>query len=379
MNGMNEKMVNKIVVGLFLGFIGIVALMQIFTKDVDFSEAENRVLAEMPDFSIENFISGDFMKEFEVYVSDQFAGKEVWTGLKASAEKARGQQENNGVYFGDDGYLLERFAGPGEQFLKNIGYVNGFLDRAEDVASYVMLVPTAIEVYPEKMPAFAQSSSQQAVLDEVEQALHDAGEFVDVLASLVEAKDEELYFRTDHHWTTRGAYVAYVELMEQMGIEPFGLDDFTVQTVSRNFLGTHYAKAGDSSMQPDVLEIFQPKADISYHVDIDNGQTEMDGLYAWEYLEKRDQYALFLGGNNGLVKVTSSVGNGEKLMVIKDSYAHALVPFLANHFEEIHVIDLRYYRGNVREYLAENEIDDALFLYNVVNFAEDTNMIWLRQ
>ncbi len=373
------KKLNGIIIGVFLCFIGGLACMHILTKDVSFSEYENRVLSPFPKFTLQRLVSGDFTTEFEVYLSDQFVHKEFWTGMKANAERAKLKQENNGVFWGEDGYLLEHFKKPGEQLAKNIASLRYFSVKTNGLSTYFMLVPTATDIYPEKLPLFAQTSSQQEVLEDVKQQIQGSMHFIDVYGSLLQAKNDEIYFHTDHHWTSRGAYVAYKRIAKEVGFKEYGEDDFAVQTVSNDFYGTHYAKVNDHSIKPDSIEIYKPKFDVSYHIEIEDSQYEADSLYEKSYLSKRDQYAFFLNGNHSKVKIKSSVRNGRKLLLVKDSYAHILVPFLANHFEEIHMIDLRYFHANIIHYIEQNEMDDVLFLYSTTTFTQDSNLVWLRQ
>lgn len=373
------NLMNRIVICVFLSFIGMITCMHILSKDVYFSEAENRVLSEFPKFTMDRFISGNFTKDFEVYLSDQFAKKEFWTGLKAKAEKGKLKKENNGVFWGKDGYLLEKFEKPGDQLKKNIESLTYYTEKVSGVSSYLMLVPTSAGIYPEKLPLFAQTENQEEVLAGIKKQLNGSISWIDTYDALVRSKKEQIYFHTDHHWTSRGAFASYKIAGESLNFTPFAEDEFTIKTVSDTFYGTHYAKANDHSIKADKIEIYKPTFDVSYHVDIEDGQSTMDTLYDWSYLKKRDQYAFFLSGNHSNVKIESSVKNGRKLALIKDSYAHIMVPFLANHYEEIHMIDLRYYHGNLYHYLDQNKIDDVLFLYNVATFSQDSNLVWLRQ
>lgn len=373
------KAMNRIIIGMFLGFIAVITCMHIVSKDVSFSEAENRVLSEFPKFTMDRFITGKFTKDFEVYLSDQFAMKEFWTGLKAKAEKGKLKKENNGVYWGKDGYLLERFEITSDQLKKNIESILHYTEKVNGVSSYLMVLPTSVGIYPEKLPLYAQTANQKEVIADVKEKLNGPIHFIETYDALVQSKKEQIYFHTDHHWTSRGAYVSYKAAAEALNFKPYAEDDFTIETVSDTFFGTHYAKVNDHSIHADKIEIYKPKIDVSYQVVIEDGQSTMDTLYDWSYLKKRDQYAFFLSGNHSNVKIKSSVKNGRRLVLIKDSYAHMMVPFLANHYEEIHMIDLRYDHGNVYHYLAQNDIDDVLFLYNVTTFAQDPNLVWLRQ
>lgn len=369
---------NKLLIGLFLCFIGGMGILHLLAEDQHFSENENRVLSQMPKWTYKSFVSGKFTSDFEEYVNDQFVWKEFWTGIKADAEKLVLKQENNGVYFGKDGYLLEKYEKPDEQLQNNIRNVQSFLNKAKGIHAYFLLAPTSIEIYQDKRPLFAPSYHQKDVLAFIENKLVESVEFIPVYDQLLSKKAESIYFRTDHHWTMRGAFYAYEAAARKMGFTPYAIEDFEIEQVSDNFYGTFYSKAKDFRLKADKIELFRPKFPSAYQVQYgDNGKIA-DTLYEWIYLDKRDQYSFFLNGNHSLVKISSNVNNGRKLAVIKDSYAHAFIPFLANHFEEIHVIDLRYYHLNLHQYLKSNEISEVLFLYNISRFTNDPNLIWLQ-
>lgn len=371
-------MSKKIFAGIFITFLGSLFIMNIVGEDAYFSEQENRVLTQKPEFTWERFVSGKFTTQFEKYISDQFPWKNGWVGVKTTAEKAIGKKENNGVLFGDDGYLLERFTERGEQFGKNIELVNSFMKRTNGVKTYMLLTPTAVGVYPEKLPRFATSLSQQDVLEQARKGFSEEISFIDVYSRLVANKEETLYFKTDHHWTMRGAYFAYVAAAKEIGFHPLAIDDFRIETVSKEFHGTLYSKANAYDAAPDNIELFIPKKPIHISVTYEDGKSS-DSLFAKEFLDKKDKYAVFLGGNHSLVKIKTDMKIGRKLLVLKDSYAHAFIPFLANHFDEIHVIDLRYFKQDIRLYLETNNIKELLYQYNLPNFTTDPNLIWLKQ
>ena len=201
--------------------------------------------------------------------------------------------------------------------------------------------------------------------------------FIDTYSSLVLNKEEALYFKTDHHWTMRGAYYAYVASALEMGFNPLTLEDFTIETVSNEFHGTLYSKANAYKSAPDNIELFIPKKPVQVSVAYENGEIS-DSLFALEFLEQKDKYALFLSGNHSLMKIETSAETGRKLAVIKDSYAHAFIPFLVSHFDEIHVIDLRYFKKDVRKYMETKGIDELLYLYNLPNFTTDANLLYIK-
>lgn len=373
------KRLNSIIIGVFAVFVGGIACMNLLAVDETFSQAENRPLMQFPVFSMDKMISGEFSKDIETYLSDQFVHKRFWTSVKATAQKAVLKKDNNGVYFGEDGYLFEKFDSSSEQLDDNSESISRFLEKTKGVSVYGLLAPTSIELYPEKLPKFAPTASESDAIQRVEGRVEGEIGWIDAASALKEEKEQPIYYRTDHHWTTHGAYIAYRSAIEEMGMEPLSADEFTIQTVSENFRGTYDAKANDPTVAADEIDVYLPKFHVSYDIDIDDGQSKMESLYAWEFLDKRDQYSFFLGGNHRAVTIHSHVQNGRKLMIIKDSYAHALVPFLANHFEEIYMVDLRYDHRNMAQVVKEKGIQNVLVVYNIANFAEDQNLIWLRQ
>lgn len=369
---------NRLLIGIFLSFIGGIGLWNVMAEDVSFSKQENRILSPLPTFTVSSFLSGNYTKNVEEYISDQFVWKKFWTGLKAHTERVTLKQENNGIYFGKSDYLLEDFEKPGEQFQSNLNSIHDFTKQAKGITSYLLLAPTSVEMYKEKLPLYTSSYSEKESIDLAKRQFADSLSFIDVYNALLSKKNEHIFFRTDHHWTMRGAFYAYEVAAKAMGLTPFEMDDFSIDRVSKDFYGTYYSRANLHDIKPDQIEVFHPKFNVTYSVQYEDGERS-NTLYDWDYLSGKDQYALFLSGNHSLIKIQSNIQNGRKLTVIKDSYAHSFIPFLANHYEEIHVLDLRYYHMNIHEYLKDNEIKEVLFLYNIANFSKDTNLIWLQQ
>ncbi|MHA6258298.1 DHHW family protein [Sporosarcina sp. CAU 1771] len=370
-------MSKKIFVALFLLFIGTMFVFSVVGEDKTFSEQENRPLSQKPKFTWDRFVSGKYTSEFETYLSDQFPWKNGWVGIKAKAEKTLGKKENNNVLFGADGYLLERFTNVGKQLWRNTQLLNEFSKQTTIEKTYVVLAPTAAGIYPEKLPKFATSLDQNLLLNEIKLDLTKDNLFINVYNSLISHKDEGIYFKTDHHWTMRGAYYAYVDVAKAMGFEPLEIEDFKFEVVSEDFYGTLYSKASAYDAKPDAIELFTPKKSVESKVTYEDG-TISDSLFEMGHLKTKDKYAVFLDGNHSLVKIETSAGSGRKLAVVKDSYAHALLPFLANHYDEIHVLDLRYNKMPMRSYLEEHAIEEVLFLYNLPNFTVDTNLLLIQ-
>lgn len=159
-----------------------------------------------------------------------------------------------------------------------------------------------------------------------------------------------------------------------MGFRPLELNDFLIEQACDDFYGTLYAKSGHRFVQPDAIELFEPNKKLSCRVEYVQEKRTAGSFYATEHLQKKDKYAVFLDGNHPLIRITAQNDTGRKLLVVKDSYANTLVPFLANHYEEIHMIDLRHYNAPLAPYIEQYGLSEILFLYNSLSFGEDPSL-----
>jgi hypothetical protein len=363
---------------MFIIFLFGINILNIMTPDKEFSEFENRMLSKMPKVNFKNILSGRFTDKFEKYVTDQFVYREFWVSIKSDIERLTLKNENKGIFFGRDGYLLEHYKKPEELLEENINSINTFSDKLPKVSTYLLLVPNSVKIYEDKLPLFAAPYDQLEVINNVKENLNGDIKFADVYNLLQSKKDEYIYFKTDHHWTMRGAYYAYQALAKQLGIESYTMEDFNSEMVTDSFYGTYYSKANNRHIAPDFIEIFKPKFDVEYELNFHDENRVMDSLYETEHLETKDKYSVFLDGNHSLMTIKTNVKNNKKLVILKDSYSHCFIPFLANHYEEIHVIDLRYYKLSIYDYIKEHGIREALFLYNVSTFSSDENIKLLK-
>lgn len=378
---MSKRTKQIIGISVFLSIILGFSVANVVVGDRAFSENENRTLVQLPKFTMEGLLEGDFTKKFEAYTTDQFPLRDGWVYLKANADYAVQKHETNGVYFADDHYLIQKFS---EQELDrkrleaNEEHLSTFVNRcAESLgAEHVraMIVPTAAYVLEDKLPSFAPTVNQNAILEDMAGRMPE-GVFLNETQTLKAQNDRQIYYRNDHHWTTGAAYLAYRDWCESIGLEPWAEDDFKIETVSENFLGTTYSKGNYLGVKPDSIQIYQPKRDMGYTVDINQGKKQGDSLYNFEHLETKDKYAAFLDGNNAVTVIKTNADSDRKLLVLKDSYAHCFVPFAVNHFSEVDVLDLRHYAQKTpRAYIEENGITDVLVLYNLETFSADNNL-----
>lgn len=376
-----------IMIVVFLGILLLFTVGSICLPEKGFSESENRYLAVKPEFAIEKLLDGSFGTSYETYLSDQFPLRDPFVAAKTSAERLMLKADVNGVYFGNDDYYIEKLDFEElftEQLLKNINYLamaaDQFSERLGAEHVKLMMVPSASQILTEKLPPFASPADQGRVIELLREKLTYPSMLLPVEQEFKKHEQEPIYYRTDHHWTTRGAYYGYRLYCEAVGIEPWGEEEFTRETVSTNFLGTIEAKVR-VPMKTDEIEIFKPRKLQKYKVYYDGLPKEYDSLYNLKALEGKDQYSVFLDGNHGLTKIVNETlksDNGlmakDRLLILKDSYAHSFAPFAANHYGEVYMVDLRYFNMKLSDFMDANGITDVLVLYQIPGFSREPSI-----
>lgn len=377
-HGTKSKFHNVVTSVLFLAVIFFFTAAGILTPDRIFSANENRYLTQKPELTVENFFEGEFSTDYENYISDQFIWRDGWIQVKTITEIVMGKKDVNGVYLCKDDYLIETQTDINEEkAYDNADKMLSFLNvKAEELGENhvaLMIVPTAVVTLKDKLPNHAQTFDQNKYIDYMRRLF--GGTFVDVRDTLNAHSEEYLYYKTDHHWTTRAAFYAYGQWAQDMGFTPFSEDDFDIVQVADDFLGTVYSKL-NYARSADSIYLYQIKQDIRYAVDINMGEKQMDGLYEMSHLETKDKYSVFLDGNNAIVTIDTANGkeDGETLLIIKDSYAHCFIPFAVNHFKKTVVVDMRYLKMPMNQVIENYGVTDILVLYNAVHFAEDINI-----
>ena len=377
---MTSKISTWILIILFSTFIGAFFLLFVLIPDKTFSEQENRELAQLPKFTLQALAEKKFTTKFESYTTDQFPFRDTWTSAKAATELAIGKKENKGVYLCNGDTLLEKYERPAQAKLdENIAHVKRFAE-ALDKPVYFALVPSSSELHRDIVPKNAPNDSQKAVI--VDSYAGSGARNIDILDSLSAHGDEYIYYRTDHHWTSLGAYYGYVALMEGMGYTPSPLSEFSPKTVTETFYGTVYSKSGMSWVEPDSIDIFAEQAAGTEVINYMENEPRVSAMYDFAFLEKKDKYAMFIGGNTPLLTIHTDKTEAPKILILRDSYMDSLLPFLQEHFSEIHVMDLRYYKtqlmnSSVSDYVHENNIDEVLICYSLATFGTDTNIFLL--
>lgn len=355
---------------VFLIFIGAFFILHFALPDKEFSEQENRPLQTAPPFSLDALFSGRFTKQAEDYVSDQFPFRDGWTSIKARSELLSGKDGNNGVYLCENGTLLEAYTAPDDAaLLEKLDAVNQLTDTA-GVPVWFALIPGAADIWSDLLPPGAPNDSQRETIDRAYAYVR--AQTVDMYAPLVAHAPEPVYYRTDHHWTTLGAYYGYAALAEAMGFEPVPLTDYTETVVTEEFYGTAYSASGFSWVKPDRISTYVEQGDATV-TNYPAGAPRPGTLYDESYLARKDKYGYFYGGNTP--RLTVETGNpGPKLLILRDSYMDSLSPYLFAHFSELDILDLRYYRSSIAAHIGETAPDAVLVCYSVADFTEDANI-----
>ena len=354
---------NKLIISFFCVLLAVCALAWLFIPDKYYSEREKRTLTQAPKFSASDFFSGKFGDKLETYLANQVPLRDKWITLKTYLKLGIGKRESGGVYICKDKYLMDKFTSYSKKQLTANAELQKKLAE-EGIFVSTMLVPVAAQVLSDKLPAYAPVADYAAIL----KVLSDAGVNVtDIMSILAAHSNEAIYYRTDHHWTSLGAYYAYCTWR---GIEP-AADEWTKEALCNNFRGTTWNKVPLPSDPAEEITAWYKYA--NRRVSFNNGEYETDSIYERKYLNGSDQYAAFLNSNQAQTVIQGS-GEEGKLLLIKDSYGNTFAQFPVEDYAEVHVIDLRFFRDDIAEYAKTNDITDTLVLYGVQNFVKDTNL-----
>ena len=371
------KIQNRVLTGVFLVMVFGCTGASLLKPDTSFSEKENRVLAQMPEVKISDIINGTFEKNYESYLSDQFFWRDGWIGVKTQAELAEGKTEINDVYFAKDGYLIEKHSGSFDTDTaeNNITYLKKFLETQEKNVGKghvkAMIVPNAVEILKEKLPAYAVANEEDAYLNRIREQISEEL-FFDAQPVLEAHKEETLYYKTDHHWKTLAARYVYEEWAKSIDLPIVPLSGYQEETLTSDFHGTIDAKV-NISVPGDSIERYLPLTEVPYTLTYNHSE-ERNSLYDMSYLDGRDKYAVFFGGNQPLIEAKTEAKTDRKLLIIKDSYANCFLSFAMQDFSQIDIVDLRYFNENLGDYIKEKQYTDICVLYNASGFAEDASV-----
>lgn len=334
--------------------------------DSEVSENENRVLASAPEFTLDALVSGSFTEDIKEYFADQFPLRGFFINVKGISELMLGKRENNGVFYAEDGYmidLLDADFDTADENFASLAELDGALDKKITVA----VAPRKIDALGSYLPSSIAGVGAEAHSDLCELYEKHGLDHVDLYSPLASAAEngDHVYYRTDHHITTEGAYLIYLELAKKWGFEPYAREYFTKETVTDSFYGTTWSASATSGITPDEINLWRSADDEEYTVHIIDNDTSIKGFYDYSYLDEKDKYSLFLSGTNAGVTVTRDGGEDRpKLLIINDSFANSVVPFLALHYD-IEMTDPRFLRSGLYDKIEAGGYDEILLLMNL--------------
>lgn len=389
---------HKLMIGLFALVLCGTSLVTAVLPKKEKSENENRMLAQFPTIVNEkkletaknpadvwnsikwkylNDRTGNaFKDDFETYLCDHLAGRESWVKFSNGIQRLSGKQEINGVYT-FNGRMIQTFKGYDEELVDaSINAINGFAKRFPEKQMYMMIAPTAQEFCMNKIPSYVGLASEKSFIDDCYKKLRNVTA-IDCYSFLAGSADEYIYYRTDHHWTSLGAFRAYQSAAKSLGYAAYGYKAFNIETVSGDFQGTLYSRTLDDSIPPDSIEYYTlSQNEPTVKMTCINGSEvkEYDSLYVRDFLDEKDKYSSFTGSNVPIVTIETDVENDKSLLIVKDSYAHSLVPFLSKHFSKITMVDMRYIHTGLDTLIKLDDYSQVLFMFNAISFSEDDSL-----
>ena len=373
----NNELYDKLIIALFISIIFIIGISSLVVKDIEFSENENKVMAKFPSFDLDELIEGKYSKKVEEYFSDHVILRDTFISYKTLTEIAMGKKDNSRVYFAEDNMLVEMHKKINYNTLKeNIDTINKFnstLKNKYNVNMDLMLVRTKTSIYNDKLPIFSNVNNENEILKYV----YNNSELntIDVSDTLFQNNKEKLYYDLDHHWTSLGAYLAYLEYAKEKEYEDVY---YTSEVVNKDFYGSLYSKAINPLLKPDSVYMYNINKGVKYNIEYDRGKSS-NNVYEFNNLNKKDKYTFYLDGNHAEVVINTSNKNGKTMVIFKDSFAHSFIPFLIKDYERLIILDLRYLGVDLNEYFTKNNVTDVLMLYNIYNFSNENEFIKLKK
>ena len=362
-----DKIITAVVCFIIIAFcVGMVA-----TPHKEFSDKENRTLASKPKLTSKNLISGKYTADLGEYLADQFPLRDGFVSAKAYFELLQGKVENNGVIYAKGGLLIPKADADSSRMEENLKSIQALEDNSgKDVL--VAALPRTIDVFGEFLPKGYPKEETKKVWEEYNALTKNLGlKGVDLYEALCESN---AYYSTDHHYTSYGAYLTYHQLQGELNYTPKEKDFFKIERVADDFCGTAMRSSGFYLAKKDSIELYRYEGDTEYTVIADEKQIS---LYDMEKLKTTDKYGVFLGGNHGRVDITKKGENRPKLLIVRDSFADSLAPFLAMHYD-LTLIDLRYFKSSVSELVKSEGYDKVLVMLNISEFATSKNLSYLQ-
>ena len=363
---------------VFILFLAVMGVMYILLPKQNYSPLEKRYLSEFPEFSFENLLEGEYTQGIEDFLADNTPFRAGFVGVNSYYNLLIGNNGANGVYLGKNGMLIEKPVDENNNLQRNIERIKSFAE-SESVPVNMLVVPSKGYIYNENLPFNSLKYKDKEYFAYIENTLADKVNFVNILEKFdLKAEKEKLFYNTDHHWTSAGAYLGYENICEAIGLEAKEKTDFTIESYP-DFYGTSYTTSAYYLTSRESIEVWRDKnTGGGALVEIIEGSKsdKYDNMFFDDNLKADDKYTVYLDGNHSMVKIhNGAADSNKKLLLIKDSFAHCLAPFLSYNYSDIVMIDLRYYKLPVSDLIKEENCDDILFVYGIDNICTSTDII----
>ncbi len=376
----SKRLIGYMPTFVFCLFIFIIPVMYLLIADSEFSSLEKRTLSQFPKPTIETVFSGEFGKDFETYLNDQMPMRTFFVGTNAYYDELSGRNGMSGIYDAKDGYLMVTPVEDKPTLDNNILYLSEFIETA-DVPTYVCAVPTSGFICGDKLPINHYEYKDDELIGKMENGFSAVKNttFINITDDFKKlAESEQIYYKTDHHWTSLGAYECYRLLGGSMGFTPTEKDSFKIESYP-DFYGTNYSKSALWFNPSENIEIWEnqnrPSDSIEVYVNDGEEVTLSDSMFFRENLKTNDQYTAYLDGNHSIVTINNrSAENDKTLLILRDSYSHCLAPFLADNYSKIILVDARYYKMPVSDIVRNESVDEILILYSLDSFVNSADI-----
>ena len=361
-----SKTKNSFFAILFVLVWGGFILWNFFLPSKEFSESENRTLASFPEYTTKRLLDGGFMDDMNIFLNDQFVGRPYWVAGHSLVEYGLGKREINDIYIGKNSLYRHYSMGRETITQNNIRGINAFFEQYQ-IPTSVMLIPSSTCILEGNLPFLATAWDETSYITDIYARLDKSIITVDISSALIE-ESNDVFYRTDHHWTGRGAYLGFLQLSSTMGW-PNREAELMISPLSDSFLGTYHSRTGFPFVDADLMELYQIGTYTRYEtrksIGTNTETTEYDSIFFPEFLDKKDKYSYFLGTLENIVTIYTDAKTDKKIIIFKDSYAHCFAPMLMAEYSEIRLVELRTLTAaDYGETLEIDRYDEALFLYS---------------
>lgn len=371
-----NKLSLKISAALALVVIGGFSAATILSnKNISYEGKEN--LDTFPEFSFASMADGSFFKDLGDYFTDRFAGRSGWLSSKAKIDYEIGESNVNGVYITYNRMLdTEKVSYPDAD---EADCINRFTQNYEGTVCFAA-IPSSYGVYSDLLPDYMDKTTEKNAIDSLYESLDSGIKKIDAFNILKMLNDNYIYYRSDSKWTGYGAYCVYRTVIQKLGFQPTVFDRFTIEHISGDFRGNFFAKTRYDDVKADMLDVYTypDGAEITGCISVSENGTENEAtLYDKSYIESSDMYSFYMGESQPLIRITTSLNNDRKLLVIKNDYADCFIPFLLQHYSEIAVVYPECFEKGISSIIDVNDYPQTLFLFGIDEFpdAEKLNVI----